>query len=302
MAYPFLPVNPSCGTVVVNDVCGCSSVVTNSGCNNNDPCSTTITASSTIVYNGPPVLLCIIAEPCDTLNVILQKIDEIICNLLNQINALNNQVANITNQIININNEIVDINNTLGECCTTTTSTSSTSTTTTSSSTSTSTSTSTSSSTTTTTTTCNNPNLIVNGTFDTNLNGWSQTVFNDWVWSAGRANYVEGEEQGILYQDILTPGVTYDITFDLWMNNPTCTELLFFYINVYAGDTVYGPFNIVGNQTINLILQCTNTPMFGIQAYDSCNLIVDTIFIDNVIVNEHCPQFTTTTTTTTITL
>jgi uncharacterized protein (TIGR02145 family) len=62
--------------------------------------------------------------------VILQKIDEIICNLLTQINILNIEIINIKNEIININNNITNIYNILGECCTTTTSTSSSSTTT----------------------------------------------------------------------------------------------------------------------------------------------------------------------------
>lgn len=127
MAYPFLPVNPCCTDVVLNTPCGCSSTITNSGCNNNDPCSTHLTASSTIVYDGP-TLPCIVAEPCDTLNVILQKIDEIICNLLTQINYLNNQVTNITNQVITINGDIINIYNTLGECCSATTTTTSTTT------------------------------------------------------------------------------------------------------------------------------------------------------------------------------
>jgi len=127
MAYPFLPVNPCCTDVVLNTPCGCSSTITNSGCNNNNPCSTHLTASSTIVYDGP-VLPCIVAEPCDTLNVILQKIDEIICNLLTQINYLTNQVTNITNQIITINGDIINIYNTLGECCGATTTTTSTTT------------------------------------------------------------------------------------------------------------------------------------------------------------------------------
>jgi hypothetical protein len=127
MAYPFLPVNPCCTDVVINDPCGCSSTITNSGCNNNNPCSTHLTASSTIVYDGP-VLPCIVAEPCDTLNVILQKIDEIICNLLTQINYLTNQVNNITIQIININGDIINIYNTLDECCGATTTTTSTTT------------------------------------------------------------------------------------------------------------------------------------------------------------------------------
>lgn len=127
MAYPFLPVNPCCTDVVLNTPCGCSSTITNGGCNNNDPCSTHLTASSTIVYDGP-VLPCIVAEPCDTLNVILQKIDEIICNLLTQINYLTNQVTNITNQIITINGDIINIYDTLGECCSATTTTTSTTT------------------------------------------------------------------------------------------------------------------------------------------------------------------------------
>ena len=122
MAYPFLPVNPSCSNVVINDVCGCSSVVTNNGCNSNDPCSTLITASNTIVYNGP-ALSCIIAEPCDTLNVILQKIDEIICNLLMQINTLNIQVNNIYHELINIDHQLIIIHDTLDVCCNVTTTT-----------------------------------------------------------------------------------------------------------------------------------------------------------------------------------
>ena len=132
MAYPYLPVNPCCTDVVLNTPCGCSSTITNSGCNTNDPCSTHLTASSTIVYDGP-ALTCTTAEPCDTLNVILQKIDEIICNLLGQINTLNNQLNNITSQVLYINGEITDIYNVLDVCCnvTTTTTSSSSSTTTT---------------------------------------------------------------------------------------------------------------------------------------------------------------------------
>jgi hypothetical protein len=119
MSYPYLPVNPCCTDVVLNTPCGCSSTITNGGCNDN-PCSTNLTASSTIVYDGP-ALSCTTAEPCDTLNVILQKIDEIICNLLTQISALTIQVDNITTQIITINGDIININNQLDVCCNATT-------------------------------------------------------------------------------------------------------------------------------------------------------------------------------------
>jgi hypothetical protein len=115
MAYPFLPVNPCCTDVVLNSPCGCSSTTSNNGCGESQ-CGTNVILSSNVLYNGP-VLDCIIAEPCDTLNVILQKIDEIMCNLLTQINTLNIQVTNITTQIININSDIVNINNTLAVCC-----------------------------------------------------------------------------------------------------------------------------------------------------------------------------------------
>jgi hypothetical protein len=122
MSYPYLPVNPCCTDVVLNDPCGCNSVITNTGCNTNNPCSTHLTASSTIVYDGP-ALTCTTAEPCDKLNVILQKIDEIICNLLTQINILTVQVNNITTQIITINGDIININNQLDVCCNVTTTT-----------------------------------------------------------------------------------------------------------------------------------------------------------------------------------
>ena len=121
MAYPYLPVNPCCTDVVLNTPCGCSSTITNTGCNTN-LCGTNLTASSTIVYDGP-ALTCTTAEPCDTLNVILQKIDNIICNLLTQINTLTTQVTNINTQIVTINNSIISINNQLDGCCVTTTTT-----------------------------------------------------------------------------------------------------------------------------------------------------------------------------------
>ena len=125
MSYPFLPVNACCTDVVLNSPCGCTSTLPNTGCEQTQ-CGTNVILSSNVLYNGP-VLDCIIAEPCDTLNVILQKIDEIICNLLVQINTLNIQVTNITTEVININSEIININNTLDVCCNVTTTTTTTS-------------------------------------------------------------------------------------------------------------------------------------------------------------------------------
>jgi len=125
MSYPYLPVSSCCTDVVLNSPCGCSSTITNSGCGSNDPCGTNVILSSNVIYNGPN-LPCIIAEPCDTLNVVLQKIDQIICNLLSQINILNIQVTNINSELITINSDITNIYNTLSYCCVTTTTTSTT--------------------------------------------------------------------------------------------------------------------------------------------------------------------------------
>lgn len=412
MAYPYLTVN-SC----------CTDVISNSPCGTTDPCSTNLTASSTIVYDGP-LLPCIVAEPCDTLNVILQKIDEIICTLLSQINTLNNQVTNINSQLITINNDVTNIYNVLDYCCVTTTTTSAPpcenfslnntgvepvaiiitdcvtnveeaivlmpgatnicvitnsplvipgtviatpngpcGTTTTTSTSSTTTTTTTAipcecltavnldsishvisytdcfgvfienniditpyetikfcgccayadsrlvtisigencidqlcPTTTTTTTTCNHPNLITNGTFNTNLTPWNLNILpNGWVWSSahgGSANYRGRDERTILYQNVLTPGNTYDVTFDLWCNNLTNE------INVFAGTTEYTISGVSGYMQVNLILTCVGTSLFGIQGDDAGGVPFDTIYIDNVNVSLHCPQFTTTTSTT----
>jgi len=101
MAY--LPTNPCCTDVVLNSPCGCSSTVTS------DPCKTGVHYSKSITYNGP-ILPCSNAQPCDDLNVVLSKIDEIIC-------TLKNQQATNTQEIALMKQNIIDINNTLSSCC-----------------------------------------------------------------------------------------------------------------------------------------------------------------------------------------
>jgi len=149
--------------------------------------------------------------------------------------------------------------------------------------------------TTTTTTICNNPNVVFNGTFTRSLIGWSDSVLPDWQWSAlhgGSAHYIGRDENATLYQNVLTPGTTYDISFDLWCENPTNL------INVFAGTTEYTITGVNGYIHVTLILPCVGTTLFGIQGIDSLGEPFDTIYIKNVNVSVHCPQFTTTTTTT----
>jgi hypothetical protein len=101
MAYPFITI----------DTCGCTPVPSN--CNDN--CTTKI-LSSNIIYNGPE-LTCTTIEPCNTLNVVLQKMDAVICGLLSEIDVLNAAVIDFNSQIAIINTNITEINNRLDVCC-----------------------------------------------------------------------------------------------------------------------------------------------------------------------------------------
>lgn len=104
--------------------------------------NTTIIGTSDVFYDGPQ-LPCSNIETCDTLTVAFEKLDELVCVIIEDVESLTNEVNNIEENLVDINNTIVNINNQLNICCPTTTTTSSSST---------STTTSTSSTTTTTTT------------------------------------------------------------------------------------------------------------------------------------------------------
>lgn len=106
--------------------------------------NTTIIGTSDVFYDGPQ-LPCSNIETCDTLTVAFEKLDELVCVIIEDVESLTNEVNNIEENLVDINNTIVNINNQLNICCPTTT--------TTSSSSSTSTTTTSTSSTTTTTTT-----------------------------------------------------------------------------------------------------------------------------------------------------
>jgi hypothetical protein len=65
MWIPFLPTNPNCS--------GCSSSSQSLGCNN--ACGQYVANTDMIVYNGPE-LANLGVLPCDSLTVVLQKINE----------------------------------------------------------------------------------------------------------------------------------------------------------------------------------------------------------------------------------
>jgi len=107
MAY--LPVNPCCTDVVLNNPCGCTS--TCNQCTNS--CGTNGTVSSTVVYDGP-TLPGSGVEACDTINVALSKIDSVLVELKSQVATNTSDIASIKEQIISINSQITNINN---NCC-----------------------------------------------------------------------------------------------------------------------------------------------------------------------------------------
>lgn len=104
--------------------------------------NTTIIGTSDVFYDGPQ-LPCSNIETCDTLNVAFEKLDGVVCVIIEDVESLTNEVNNIEKNLVGINNTLVIINNQLNICCPTTTTTSSSSTSTTTTSTSSTTTTTT---------------------------------------------------------------------------------------------------------------------------------------------------------------
>ena len=126
-------------------------------------------------------------------------------------------------------------------------------------------------------------NLITNPTFDTNLNGWSDTYL-EWGWSpnyGGTAHFIGIDNfNNALFQNILTVGSTYNISFTLYYNAP-CTE--YAYVKVFAGTSESSLIQSGGQ--INLTLTCAGNNSFAISAYDACGVAPNgTIYVDNVCV------------------
>ena len=110
-------------------------------------------------------------------------------------------------------------------------------------------------------------NLITNPNFENNLDGWTVSS-NSWVWSdfyGGSANYVN--IGGGIFQNVLTVGATYQITFTLYNYSP-CPENG--YVVVFAGSNESSQISDVGvtNQTVTLV---ADGQAIGFIADYSCN-------------------------------
>jgi len=80
--------SPCCSPVVYNP---CTTINT-VPCINGDPCTIQPTGCESVVYSGP-TLPCTQIRNCDTVCVAFQKVDEQICDLKNQIIALQQALA-----------------------------------------------------------------------------------------------------------------------------------------------------------------------------------------------------------------
>lgn len=266
--WPHLPKKCNCSETPNNEQLKCN----HEGLTTND-----------IAYTGDD-LLCTGIESGDRITEVVQILDYYICSDLfaqHFLNSLSDNIEEFPTFVELVNNSIdCDVVN---FCLTSTTTSTS----------------STSSTTSTSTTQCPQENLLLNSDFTSNLDGWSQSVFGAWNWTPQGAHFNDVDNfSNFLYQDILTVGNTYDISF-LMTNNYYCPE--FIYINVRAGDTEYGPITQTGTHVITLTMTCTGNGQFGFNAYDSCGTpTYDHLYIRNVSVSEHCSGFTTTTTTSTV--
>lgn len=114
--------------------------------------------SENIKYDGP-ALACSSTNTCDDLNTILEKINNVSCNLIDSVSEITETVNTLTENVNTITINIINIFDQLEICCPTTTTTTTipptTTTTTTTVAPTTTTTTSSSTSTTTTTTTAN---------------------------------------------------------------------------------------------------------------------------------------------------
>jgi hypothetical protein len=118
----YLPVNPCCTEVVSTTNCNQVYQISNYGCVKNI-CKSDFPVTSDIIYNGIE-LTCTLISPCDTMSVVLQKIDAILCSLNSQIISLTEQIEELTISITEAEENITIIFGILENCCTTTTTTS----------------------------------------------------------------------------------------------------------------------------------------------------------------------------------
>ena len=129
-------------------------------------------------------------------------------------------------------------------------------------------------------------NLVVNGQFTSNLDGWDISLPVNWYWNSsfnGSALYDGADVGSTIYQDILTLGNTYNVTVDFNLGVSTCTT-----ISIFAGTNEYTSFLTVGDSSIDISLICVGDTIFKIYVISPCET-GDELNIINVCVTDITP-------------
>jgi hypothetical protein len=118
------------------------------------------------------------------------------------------------------------------------------------------------------------PELLLNNTFETSVDDWTQDFSPSVTWSSnygGSAQFNVADSVGGISQDILTIGQEYTVDIDLTIIfDGSCTPELesFTSFTIFAGTAVYGPLNFSGSQSFSFNITCTDNTIFRIEAWD----------------------------------
>lgn len=136
------------------------------------------------------------------------------------------------------------------------------------------------------------PNLIVNGTFNTDTNGWTISFTDDWIWSSyngGSMLYNGKDAGGFASQDILTVGETYSVEFDIYLENQDYEGKADLVVNLGTNSLVVFPFAaITTTKTIHIktTLVCLGNSTFSFSISHTNDDGYKNFYIDNVVVKK----------------
>ena len=124
--------------------------------------------------------------------------------------------------------------------------------------------------------------LNSNGSLESSLAGWTVLLPGAWIWSGGAAVYNGTDTGGSFYQDILTIGFTYRISFDYYIvGNDGLNEIAYF-----VGNTITSLTNADGTYSVDVIVTCTTGTNFGIYAFNGGEQDPAILFVNNICVRQ----------------
>ena len=128
-------------------------------------------------------------------------------------------------------------------------------------------------------------NVVTNGNFDTNLNGWTNNSGAPWVWSSSYGGSAEAtglDELSWISQNCLTENCEYQITFEVVMNSPYIQFVIVAgEANVGGspqGNNVSSAITTSGIYTVNLV--CTGSTELQMFTFDGNG--ADNVFVKSI--------------------